>query len=320
MSGDTMADEIDQDASSAPRPARSRWRIVGLVALALAVIAGGVFGYRALDHTRVARGHVTEAARLLSEAEPSVIAADAAVRSEITTTLADTASAALQSADAASGLLADAADELDRAGDDLAAADRPLATALAESIGARRTMMREASVILKADNRAATVLESARTAWTLAAEAETLTVDAVAQYNKHTKAGVEQSTVLSKQAATKLGTARSLLETVSAGFPEADMAPFIGYLDARLKLITQSQKIDSTWLAGKVADANKLLDAYNAEEEKVVKQAGALTGTPVSALAAAYDALTKDGIGRYFAARDAAREADASVKTATSGQ
>lgn len=313
-----MADDDDVAIPvAAPRPAKRTWRWIGIAALVVAVIVGGMAGYRALDRTRIARMHVSEAARLLSEAEPSVIAVDAAVRSEITTALVQTARDALDSADAGAKLLIKAEEELKLASDKIPEEDLPLAAALADSIEARRTMMREGNEILIADERAANVIEPARTAWSLAAEAETLTVNAVAQYNKHTKAGVEQSTVLSKQAATKLSSARSLLETVTAGFSEADMGPFIGYIDARLKLITQSQKIDSTWLAGKVADANKLLDAYNAEETKVVKQAGALPGTPVSVLAEAYDALTKDGITRYFKARDAARQADVDVKAAT---
>ncbi len=316
-----MADDDDVAATGTePRPATRPWRRIGIAVLIIAVVAGGIFGYRALDRTRVARRHVSEAARLLSEAEPSVIAVDAAVRSEITTALIGTARDALDSADTGMKLLTRAEDELKLASGTLPEEDLPLAAALAESIESRRTMMREAGEILKADERAANVIEPARSAWTLAAEAETITVDAVAQYNKHTKAGVEKSTSLSKQAATKLSSARSLLETVSAGFPEADMAPFISYIHTRLKLITRSQKIDSTWLAGKVADANKLLDAYNAEEAKVVKQAGALPGTPVSVLAEAYDALTKDGITRYFKARDAARQADVDVKAATAQQ
>jgi len=313
-----MADNDDVGAVSAPGRKKRGWRTAAITVLVLVLVAGGVLGYQMFDRTRVARRHVAEAARLLSEAESSVIAVDAAVRSEITTALVTTAPAALESAGAVTVLLNRASGELDEAANDIPESDAPLAAALAESIEARLAMMREATEILKADERAANVIEAARTAWALAAEAETLTVSAVAQYNKHTKAGVEQSTALSKQAATKLTTAGSLLETVSVGFPEADMTPFVSYVDARLKLIARSQKIDSTWLAGKVADANKLLDAYNAEEEKVVKQAGALPGTPVSILATAYETLTKEGTERYFEARAAARNADVKVKAATS--
>ncbi len=315
-----MADDDDVTPQAA-KGSRSRvWRTLGIVALVLALVAGGVLVYRSLDRTRIARRHVDEAALLLSQAEPSVIAADAAVRSEITTALITTAPEALASADDASRLLTKARAELDSVGAALSDTDRPLAEALSASVDARLTMMSESTAILQVDERAATVLEPARIAWSLAAEAETLTVDATTEYNRHTKAGVEKSTALSKQAATKLASARSLLETVSAGFSEADMGPFLAYIDARVALITQSQKIDSTWLTGKVADANTLLTAYNAQEAKVVKQANALSGTPVSTLAAAYDTLTKEGIGRYFAAREAARAADVQVKDAATAR
>lgn len=315
-----MTDSADAMIVEPSRPAPRRWRWILVALLVFVLLAGGFFGYRALDRTRAARRHVDEAARLLSEAEPSVIAVDAAVRSEITTALIATAAEARTSASDALRLLTQAREELALAGAALAEADRPLAAALSESVRARSTMMNEGMAILQVDERAAAVLEPARTAWVLAAGAETLTVDAVAQYNKHTKAGVEQSTVLSKQAASAYSTARSLLEPLKTDMPEADMTPFLGYLDARLKLIVQSQKIDAAWLAGKVADANTLLDAYNAEEEKVVKLAEALPGTPVSTLSAAYDRLTKAGMGRYFEARDAAREADALVKAAATAR
>lgn len=315
-----MTDSADATIVEPSRPAPRWWRWILVVLLVFVLLAGGFFGYRALDRTRTARRHVDEAARLLSEAEPSVIAVDAAVRSEITTALIATAAEARTSASDALSLLTQAREELALAGAALAEADRPLAAALSESVRARSTMMNEGMAILQVDERAAAVLEPARTAWVLAAGAETLTVDAVAQYNKHTKEGVEQSTVLTKQAASAYSTARSLLEPLKTDMPEADMTPFLGYLDARLKLIVQSQKIDAAWLAGKVADANTLLDAYNAEEEKVVKLAEALPGTPVSTLSAAYDRLTKAGMGRYFEARDAAREADALVKAAATAR
>ncbi|KAF0209492.1 MAG: hypothetical protein Q8S43_04850 [Actinomycetota bacterium] len=315
-----MVQSVGVKSTGEAQPGTRWWRRLGIGLVVITLVAGGAFGYIALDRTRVARRHIDEAARLLSEAEPSVIAVDAAVRSEITTALVVTAAKARISASDAHLLLTRAREELDLAGPALAEADRPLAVALRTSVDARATMMTEGAVILQVDERAAAVLEQARTAWILASGAETLTVDAVAQYNKHTKAGVEQSTVLSKQAAMTYTTARSLLEPVTARMPEADMTPFRAYLDARLKLIVQSQAIDATWLAGKVADANMLLDAYNADEAKVVKLAEALPGTPVSALATVYDELTKAGMGRYFEARDAARGADLLVKAAATAR
>ncbi len=303
-------------APDAPRKPRRALRIA-LWVLAIAIVAVAAFvGVGQLSRTSSARGNLDNAIEKLSAAEPGVLQIDNAMRSEITSALVPAATDALAASEGVSDDLNDALSYLDEAASGLTDSDAVLATAVRDAVLARKSMLAEADIVLKADARAGLVLDAAREAWTLAAEAGTLTVNAAAEYNKHTKAGVEASTKASNEATAKLKAARSLLDTVTAGFPEADMAPFTSYIDARLTLLDSSRKIDSTWLSGKVEDANKLLDAYNAEEKKVVAQATALTTTPAGALADAYEALTKDAIARYFDARDAARAADEQLKAA----
>lgn len=303
-------------APEAPRKPRKALR-VALVLVAVTVVgAAALVGVGRLSSASSARGNLDNAIEKLSAAEPGVLQVDNAVRSEITSALVPASTEALDVSAEASSDLNDALAYLDDAVPGLSNGDAVLAAAVRDAVLARKSMLSEADSVLKVDARAGAVLDAARDAWTLAAEAGTLTVNAATEYNKHTKAGVEASTKASNEATAKLKAARSLLDTVTAGFPEADMAPFTSYIDARLKLLDSSRKIDSTWLAGKVEDANKLLDAYNAEEKKVVAQATALTTTPAGALAAAYETLTEDAIARYFEARDAARAADDRVKAA----
>ncbi|TDB38021.1 MAG: hypothetical protein D9V44_08235 [Actinobacteria bacterium] len=303
-------------ASVQPRKPRKALR-VALVLVAVTVVgAAALIGVGRLSSASSARGDLDSAIEKLSAAEPGVLQVDNAVRSEITSALVPASTEALDVSAAASSDLNDALAYLDEAVSGLSNGDAVLAAAVRDAVLARKSMLSEADSVLKVDMRAGAVLDAARDAWTLAAEAGTLTVNAATEYNKHTKAGVEASTKASNEATAKLKAARSLLDTVTAGFPEADMSPFTSYIDARLKLLDSSRKIDATWLSGKVEDANKLLDAYNAEEKKVVAQATALTTTPAGALAAAYETLTKDAIARYFEARDAARAADDRVKAA----
>lgn len=290
---------------------------ITLVLLAMAIlVAAGVFGALELSHMNSARGSLDLAIEKLSAAEPVVLQIDNAVRSEVTSAVVPAAIDGLAAAEKTIGDLDDALAQLDEAQPGLSDADETVAAAVRDAVIARKAMLAEAQVVLAADSRAGTVVDPAHQAWTLAGEAATLTVNAAAEYNKHTKAGVEGSTKLSNEATAKLKSARSLLETVTAGFPEAEMAPYVSYIDARLKLLDSSRKIDATWLANKIVDANKLLDAYNAEEQKVVNQAKALTTTPAGAIADAYELLTKDAITRYFKARDEARVADEAVKAA----
>ncbi|MCE5202648.1 MAG: hypothetical protein LLG24_00270 [Actinomycetia bacterium] len=306
-----MAD--DDDVTATPGRGRAA-RSVLVLLVALAVGAAAYAAVRALDRPRAARARLSQASAMLSEAEPDVLAIDNAVRSEVTSALADSAKAALGKIDPATQALTRALEEVEATRPDLSKDDVELADALEDAIRQRLAMLDHARPILETDRRAARAVGPAAEAWRLVSEAETLSDSAVASYNKHTKASVSQSTSLTAQAEAKLASAKSALATVTAEFPEADMAPFVSYVDAKLKLLARSKKIDATWLAGKIEDANKLLDAYNAEEKKVVAMAKALPGSPTEVLSKAYEKLTAADIAAYFDAREAARSADARIK------
>lgn len=312
-----LDDGVTAEATAeAPRKPRKALRIVAVLLAVALVATGGVLVAGQFNRTNRARNDLNAAIERLSAVEPAVLQVDNAVRSEIASSVVPAATDAMTAAEGASKRLDEAVVLLDKAAPGLSNGDATLAAAVRAAVTARQTMLKESLLVLGVDVRAGGVLDSAHSAWTLASEAGTLTVNAAAEYNKHTKAGVEASTKFSNQATEKLKAARSLLETVTAGFPEAKMDPYTTYISARLKLLDSSRKIDATWLAGKVEDANKLLDAYNAEEAKVVSQAKALKTTPAGELANAYETLTKDAITRYFEARDAARVADDRVKAA----
>lgn len=304
----------DNDDVKAPRKSGRVWKVLVVIVVVALVGALGYLALRALDRPRAAKAQLANAAAMLSQAEPDVLAIDSAVRSEVTSALADAATEAYDTIDPTEATLTEALGVIADARADLADEDVALADALESAITSRMDMLDEAKIILATDKRAATVVGPAAEAWQLVADAEKLSDSAVAQYNKHTKAGVSQSTSLTVEAETKLTAGRSALGTVTADFAEADMSPFVAYIDGKLKLLASSKKIDATWLAGKVEDANKLLDAYNAEEKKVIALADKLPESPTAVVAAAYEALTSEAITRYFDARDAARTADAAIK------
>ncbi|MHB8706658.1 MAG: hypothetical protein ACYC77_09100 [Coriobacteriia bacterium] len=311
-----MADDVDvKQPEGGVQPKRSRrgWWMLAVLVIVTALAVGGYLALQAINRPRDARAKLAEASALLSQAEPGLLAIDGAVRSEVTSALAEGATEALEEIDPTKSTLSDALAEIAAARENLAEEDVQLADALQEAIDSRLDMLDRARPILETDLRASAVVDPAREAWQLVADAEKLADDAVAQYNKHTKAGVQESTKLTTSAETKLTAARSGLATVSAGFSEADMTPFVSYIDAKLKLLASSRKIDSTWLAGKIEDANNLLDAYNAEEKKVIALAAKMPESPTAVVAGAYETLTATTIKDYFAARDAARAADAKV-------
>lgn len=299
------------------RPSAGRWLLLAAAVIALSV--GSAFVVRLLNAGAGAKADLADASGLLSQAEPAVLAVDQAVRSEVTTAAAEAASQALERLDPAIRKLEEARAAVARARQRLSERDRPLADALDEAIEARLQMLERARPVLEADVAVARALVPAVEAWTLVGQAEKMADEAVASFNKHTKEGVQRSTKLTTDADALLARARSSLESVTAGFPEADMGPFISYVDAKRALLAESRKIDAAWLSGKVAEANAMLSAYNAKEKQVAEQAKRLPGTPSSVLAEAYKRAVEADVTTYFEARERARTADAKIRSLQGG-
>ncbi len=311
-----MTDEAIQVEAPAPptsEPARRRSGLLTTLALAVLVIALAVaagLAYRHLDARRQAQTRFDATARLLAAADAPILRIDQVVRSEVSSATAEAAAKSLEDVKAADALLVQAAAELERLPGRLSKADRAYAEAFAEAVASRRQLLADTTPVLEMDRRASGVIEPARKAWELVASAEKLSDQAIGEFNKHTKAGVQQSTAFSNQAEGLLKTAQSLLATVTAGMPEANMQGFISYTSGKLGLLARSKQIDATWLSGKIADANKLLDGYNTEEKRLADLAKTLAESPTAVIVQAYKTLTEKPTERYFTARDAVRAAD----------
>lgn len=303
----------DRAARQSRRGRRSLVWALALVAVLAAAVAA-YFGLSALGRARAAQADFDAAVELMDAAEDDLVTVDDAVQAEITSELATRAAEALPLAAEVRADAIAAISLIDGALAELPSDSAPLAEALKESAHGRSEMMDEAPTILEAEGKAARALAPADAAVEQIKAAEDLTAKAVAEFNKHTKAGVQASTTYSNEAEAKLKTARSLLETATAAFPEADFSAFTAYIDAKLALVADSRAIDSLWLAGKIEDSNKKLDAYNKKDAETVAMAEALPDSVRDPIADAYDALTAAATERYFAARERARAADERVK------
>ena len=308
-----MTDEPVQPQTPTLEPTPGRRHIARplvAVGLALALAVAGLAAYRTVDARRQVQARFDATALLLAEADGLIQRIDVAVRSEVSSETVGAAKESLADVETADAVLKEAASEIEQLPDRLTEADRTYAEALAEAVASRRQLLADTTPVLEMDRRASGVIEPAREAWELVAEAEKLSDQAIAEFNKHTKEGVQQSTALSIQAEGKLATAQSLLATVTAGMPEANMEAFVIYTNGKLGLLARSKTIDATWLTGKIADANKLLDAYNTEEKRLAEFAKTLPESPTAVIVEAYRTLTEKPTDRYFAARDAVRAAD----------
>ncbi len=301
-----------QSRGAAPQRGRTLTRILIAVAVVVAFAALVAYGFRwvtANERIGDAREDVESAARLLEAAEEDLLVVDQAVQADVSSEVATSSADALVLASAVATELADASAMIEAAIPELPEDDIPLAEALLDSANARAAMMEEAPAILEADIKAARAIALVDQALEAIKAGETLSADAATEFNKHTEAGVRASSAASVKAEEQLASARSLLTSATAEFPEADYADFIAYIDAKIGLIGISKEIDQLWLAGKIEESNTRLTAYNTRDTEVVAMAKALPESMRDPIADAYGAVTADPVSRYFAAREDARAA-----------
>jgi hypothetical protein len=141
-------------------------------------------------------------------------------------------------------------------------------------------------------------------------EAEDQADTAVEKYNLQTKEGVTASTEQLNKALENLEGARTGFAAARDAFPAADMSPFLEYIAAKKALLEKSKKIDETWLADDLEDANELVEEYNDQDKKVAEFGEELPESETVPIAEAYEDLTEDALERYMEARARAAEAD----------
>lgn len=283
--------------------------VVGVIAAFVAIIFFGFRWVEANERIRTARDGVESAGRLLDVVEEDVLVVDAAVQADITSEIATQSAEAIELTGSVTERLGEAREMIEDSLPDLPEEDAPMAEALLASVDAREEMMGEAPVILEANVKAARAIPFADRALEEMKAAEELVAEAAAEFNKHTEAGVRASSAASAKAEERLTDARSLLTSATVEFPEADYSAFIGYVNAKLELVSLSKKIDQLWLDEKIEESNKQLDAYNKRDTEVVAMAKALPGSVRDPIADAYDTITSAVVDRYFEARSRARSA-----------
>lgn len=302
-----------QTGGSAPVERRqpNRAVVVAVVAVfVLAVVAMAFLGYRSFQKRLTAARAVDRATEVIERADKRVAEIDAVVRARVTASLAAQARGAAESVPTVRAQLDDAIQLIDGAMLDLTDDERERATLLRRTAEARLAMLSRAPGILELNAQAASALPLADPAWEAIISADTLSDRAVKSYNKLTKAGVQQSRTLNRQAEAKLTVARQGFEAAEEAFPAAPFEMYLAYVDARVSLNKMSRQSDEAWLSGKIERANELAAQYNRKDKQAAEQAKQLAESPEAAIATAFAAAVKPLESDYFAARDRALEAD----------
>lgn len=287
--------------------------IAGVFVLAaLAVLA--YFAYTSLSGRQAAVAQLNEAITMLERTDQKVASVDRVLSSEVTAGVDADAERARSDARAAAEQLDEVVATANEAIPNLPEAERRRARALQDAVQARKRMMTTAPEILATSAKAARALPKAESAWALVVEADKLSDRAVGEYNKLTRAGVQASLRLNKQAADRLQEARTGFVAAEDAFPEASLERFVSYVDARIALNGLSRRSDTAWLKGDIAEANRLIDSYNAQDKEVVAQAKGLASSTAAVIANAFEEKTAAPFEKYYDAREDATRADERIK------
>ena len=218
-----------------------------VVILALLVF----MAYRTFNERLQAARNADTATALIEDADVIVVQVDTVVRSEVTSGLAEQARIAGAQVPEATRQLQQAIALLEASSQGTTLDDEQRSAELLDAAKARLDMMEQAPTILRLNQASSEALVPAREGWDGLIAADRKSDEAVAEYNRLTKAGVQRSRTLNKEVAGELVAAREKLALAEQLFPEGPFEEYLGYIDLRISLNRLSQQADAAWLAGK---------------------------------------------------------------------
>ncbi len=299
--------------SAAMSRQRAKWAGAGValfVILALLVF----MAYRTFNERLQAARNADTATALIEDADVIVVQVDTVVRSEVTSGLAEQARIAGAQAPEATRQLQQAIALLEAGSQGTTLDDEQRSAELLDAAKARLDMMEQAPTILRLNQASAEALVPAREGWDGLIAADRKSDEAVAEYNRLTKASVQRSRALNKEVAGQLVAAREKLALAEQLFPEGPFEEYLGYIDLRISLNQLSQQADAAWLSGNVRNANSVITNLNTQEASAIARAKTLPETPEKAIADAYVAAARQATEAYYRARDAATDADKQLR------
>lgn len=309
-----MTDESTQADFDEARRNRTIWTI--LILLGVLVAAGALaLGWDVIEGRLTAARQLDRAASLLKGTDEFIIAADEVIRADVSPETATKAVKIAPLVERTRSQLAEA-NALAGAGFDRLTDDEQRQARLIQGAAkARFEMLDAAAATLSAAERAATVEEIASEAWAKTLAADELALRAVADYNAATSAGVKKALVANREARVGFAKARLLYRQADLVFPEAKLGAFVTYIDARLALVALSKQVDDAWLAGRIAQANRLMASSAKMNGVAAEAARQLPGSPATAVTDAYRTLADTPSGAYYKARQKAVEAGEALKS-----
>ena len=279
---------------------------VGVLILVAVVLLGRPLVIRRLNAAR----SLDTAAQQVVVVSVTVNSVDTLVRAEVSSQTAAASQEASPNIVKAKKQLKEAVRMIDSGLSALNDDEQKRAALVRRTAVARIEMLDEAPVILGLGAEAAAVAPIVASAWTKTLAADALADQAVAQSNRHTKAGWTAAASLNTQAEQGFLAARDLFSEATTAFPEADLGRYVAYSELRLKQTRLSKQADAANRAGNIVLANVLTASYNVADAQSTAAAAQLPVPPAKAIADGFKLSAESASVKYFKARNRAETAD----------
>lgn len=182
------------------------------------------------------------------------------------------------------------------------------------SLGVREYILSVSPDLLLANLQAAQALEHADAAWTSLENGVRKSKQAQEKQANPTRAALEESIELNRQAQRDFSTAQSALESATAAFSEADFSPYMQYIEMSRDLATTAIEADQLLLKKQDKAAKQAIKKYN----KLSKDAAVMAHENIvslnSVIMAAYRIKTEALSNQYFSAREKVSSIDKQIR------
>lgn len=302
-------------------------RIFLVAAVIVLIGVAVIFISRYFDGSWRAKTALNDAISAVSSADEVIVPLNNEVTStvdEITTLNNDSLTSDIQSATEYLGQAETKLAETNELDEFLDDNQRSMASALKDSIAARRTMISSGQEILAVDVRVGEARNYLEQAINKAVEADTKSREATQAANEYAKYLTGDTSVsvtdaqavanLDNEAITLFNEAKTILESAKASFEEADYSLYEAYLDKRLEAAQLMLEADNALVSGDFASTSELTDKYNEADSAASEAAGALPTTTVEIFSEKYSELTQTAREEYTKAAAQAAEADAVIR------
>lgn len=294
----------------------NRLVVAFVLVISLTVVGGvGYFAYSEISNHSAQVSTLDQALNLVISADETIIAIDEVLSKPVTDETIEQADTLATQIARARQDLGQAKAATQQANTNLRdSADKEAATQAIAAIEAREEMLTLGSALMQADIAAKQGVDALVEAWGLILQADTFARDAATLVADTTPENVAASMQSTSQALEALNKANSLIDQVSATYPDIDVAAQKQYVAKKIEASQEALASDEAILVQDRQTAEAHNNAYNQADKEAVELAKSLPENPAQPVLDRYANDTAETKDNYQHARARAGMADAFLR------